>query len=88
MGGRVVWHVSSWGDVPGWCVTSEMRAKIRAADWRRATGISAGREEPCGGAAAAVWSQLDLGHWTRSTTKKDTSDSVNNTIWTIMLSGD
>ena len=31
-----------------------MRAKIRAADWRRATGISAGEKEPCAGAAAAA----------------------------------
>ena len=43
-------------------MTSEMRTKITAADWRRATGISAGGKEPCGGAAAAVWSQLGSGH--------------------------
>ena len=30
-------------------MTSEVRAKIGAADWRRATGISAGGEEPRGG---------------------------------------
>ena len=27
-------------------MTSEVHAKIGAADWRRATGISAGEEEP------------------------------------------
>ena len=71
-------------------MTSEVRAKIGAADWRRATGISAGGEEPRGGgggAAVAVYGQLDSGQGTRSTTKKYTSDSVNyNRIWTITLS--
>ena len=43
-------------------MTLEMRARIGAADWRRATGISAGEEEPRDGAAAAVESQLDSGH--------------------------
>ena len=43
-------------------MTSEMRAKIRADDWRRAMEIPAGGRELCEGAAAAVWSQLDLGH--------------------------
>ena len=65
-------------------MTSEVRANIGAADWRRATGISAGEEEPRGslvrGAAAAVCGQLDSGHGTRSTTKKYTSDSVNYRI--------
>ena len=61
-------------------MTSEVRAKIGAADWCRATGISAGEEEPGEGAAAAVWSQLNQGHGTRSTTKKYTSDSVNYRI--------
>ena len=42
-------QTSCHSELMGWCVTSEMRAKIRAADWRRATGISAGGEEPCGG---------------------------------------
>ena len=54
--------------------------KISPTDWRRATGISAGEEEPREGAAAAVWSQLDSGHGRRSTTKKYTRDSVNYRI--------
>ena len=33
-------------------VTSEMCAKIRAADWRRAMEISAGGKEPCGGGSS------------------------------------
>ena len=46
-------------------MTSEMRAKIKAADWRRATGIPPGEKSLVaggGGTAAAVWSQLDSGH--------------------------
>ena len=38
-----------------------MRAKIRAADWRRATGISAGGEEPCGGGSRGGLESLRFG---------------------------
>ena len=38
-----------------------MRAKIRAADWRRATGISAGGEEPCGGGSRGSLESVRFG---------------------------
>ena len=52
-----------WADVcSDMLARGVMRAKIRGADWRRATEIPAGGKELGEGAAAAVWSQLDLGH--------------------------
>ena len=49
-------QTSCHGELMGWCVTSEMRAKIRPADWRRAPKMTGGISWWAGPRGSRSWS--------------------------------